>query len=451
MIAKLLFISCMFILCLISIIGGVLGRSSSTNWKLSEHQRAIIRYEGYCMDECDIGYDSETDGYDAIMKHYHKTKKEGTFDDLKYELDGENDLMYASSDLAPLLMKKGDEVYEDLSVSETEGIELITDVYCKYSCLSFDECTEIKRSLVTEYEGEECMNECLDEVFSQHSLKIPDFKDMSPVRQNFEKCLDEFSGPDAFFNYKNRTSIIVKDMLHILQKNGFVVIENFFPTELMAKVNDFMNNWEELGELNNLTYSDFYSVDRTVLNNYENRLEIVLPYIDLFEKILSTIHESILMELISAYGSYQPINLDFPSSIISRPGALEQSIHTDHGYSAGMLKLNVAIHDIPEKSGPTSFCPCTHQHGNIYAPYKNECKIRYHPKLVKAGTVTIYDQSMKHNGMANNGDLKRRYILDLSYNIGNVKNNYTSSYPEVATEHIRKYRESYQNLNLVFD
>ena len=76
--------------------------------------------------------------------------------------------------------------------------------------------------------------------------------------------------------------------------------------------------------------------------------------------------------------------------------------------------------------------------------------MEYHPKLVKAGTVIIYDQSIRHYGMANNGDLKRRYILDLSYNIGNVKNNYTGTYPELASEHIRKYREAYQNLNLVF-
>ena len=59
----------------------------------------------------------------------------------------------------------------------------------------------------------------------------------------------------------------------------------------------------------------------------------------------------------SAYGSHQPINIDFPASIMSRPGAINQDIHSDHGYNAGMLKLNVAIHDIPEESGPTSFCP----------------------------------------------------------------------------------------------
>ena len=64
--------------------------------------------------------------------------------------------------------------------------------------------------------------------------------------------------------------------------------------------------------------------------------------------------------------------------------------------------------------------------------------------------MTIYDQSMRHNGLANKGELKRRYILDLSYNVGNVKNNYTHSYPDIAVKHIKKYRESYKNLNLVF-
>ena len=131
-----------------------------------------------------------------------------------------------------------------------------------------------------------------------------------------------------------------------------------------------------------------------------------------------------------------------------RSGAREQLIHHDYGYVASMMKISVAIHDIHETSGSTSFCPCTHQYGRYFVPYRNTCTTRYHPKLVKAGTITIYDQSLNHGGMANNNeDLKRRYILDLSYNIGNVYNDYESDYPKVAKEHIGRYREKYRNLN----
>ena len=452
MIARLLFITCVLGLHATSaLVVESSDPSSSINWKLSEQHLELIRKEGYCMNLCGIGYDTEADGYDAVMKQYHKTKEEGTIDDLYAELYGGVDLDDANSDVAPLLREKGEEVDEDDSISRIKEMLLVTDVFCKYHELSFDECMEIERAIITELIGLSCVDGCLQELSNCSLLKIPEFKDMPPIKQDFEKCLDEFGGPEEFFDYQNRASITVKDMLRILKKNGFVVIENFFPPELMSKVNEFMNNWDELREWNNLTYSDFYSSDPNQLNEYENRLEVVLPYVDPFETVLSTIHKSILMELMSAYGSNQPINIDFPASILSRPGAVEQSTHSDHGYVAGMLKLNVAIHDIPEISGPTSFCPCTHQRGTIFTTYLNECITRFHPNLVKAGTVTIYDQSMRHNGMANKGDLKRRYILDLSYNIGNVKNNYTSSYPGLATEHIRKYRESYQNLNLAFD
>ena len=105
----------------------------------------------------------------------------------------------------------------------------------------------------------------------------------------------------------------------------------------MLEVNEFMNNWDELGQWNNLTYSDFYSSFEGQLNEYENRLEVVLPYVDPFETVLSTVHKSTLMELMSAYGSHQPINIDFPATIISRPGAKKQETHSEHGHVAGML------------------------------------------------------------------------------------------------------------------
>ena len=96
-----------------------------------------------------------------------------------------------------------------------------------------------------------------------------------------------------------------------------------------------------------------------------------------------------------------------------------------------------------------TFYGSTQQNGQVFKPYVNDCSVRYNPKLLKAGTVTIYDQSLEHCGMANkNRNLKRRYILDLSYKIGNVLNEYGSNYPKLAQEHVRRYREKYGNLNI---
>ena len=426
--------------------------SSSSNWNLSEEERNFIRKEGYCMKICGVGYDSKYDGFDTLMYHYHKTKVDGTFDDLDSEIkDGTNVALDNISEIGPILRKEALE-QESHSASLVKKVFHVVDVYCKYSNINDDECMDLQRSLIAEAQSESCYRKCLGSISRNIDIEdLPEFDDIPPIKQEFERCLDEFNGPHEFFDYQNKSSININDMLKVLKRNGFVVIQNFFSSELMKEVNDVMNTWDETDIWNNFTYSDFYSTDGDQLNMYRNRLEIVLPFVDPFETVLSTIHTSILMELMSAYGSHQPINIDFPASIMSRPGSLDQSIHGDHGYVAGMLKLNVAIHDIPEESGPTSFCPCTHLNGVFHDIYAHDCRIRYHPKLVKAGTVTIYDQSMMHNGMANNGELKRRYILDLSYNIGNVRNNYTNTYPDLASEHIQKYREAYQNLNLVFN
>jgi len=399
------------------------------------------------MKLCGIGFDPDTDGFESYMTEYHKTKASGTFDDLDDELEDTLELDSATSEAAPYIRAKGSVVKSDPSISKIHGIHLITDAFCEYSNYTFEECLEVQRGVVSEKQGSSCLEKCEE----MENVASVTFEDMPPIKQRFEQCLDDFGGPNEFFDYGNKTSIKLQDMLFTLRKNGFVVIKNFFPEELMAEASHFLNTWDEEGIFCDLDYDQFYSTNQDQLNEYENRLEIVLPFVHPFETVLAKIHGSILMELMSAYGNHQPINIDFPASIMSRPGALEQAIHSDHGYEAGMLKLNVAIHDIPEESGPTSFCPCTHQNGIIFIPYQNDCRVRYHPALVKAGAVTIYDQSMRHNGMANNGELKRRYILDLSYNIGNVRNNYTHSYPDLATEHIVKYRESYKNLNLVFN
>ena len=64
----------------------------------------------------------------------------------------------------------------------------------------------------------------------------------------------------------------------------------------------------------------------------------------------------------SAYGDEKNshtnlINLFIAISIMLRYGASEQTIHYGYGYKASIIKINVAIHNILQESGPTSFYP----------------------------------------------------------------------------------------------
>ena len=230
------------------------------------------------------------------MNQYHKTKGEGSFDDLEDEVMDKIDLTDSKSLTALSLREKGQEIKEDLTLSELNGVQQLTDVFCEYYDYSFNECMEVKRGIISQNQANVCIDSCESMLLKNYPTMMPEFEDMAPSKQKFEKCLDDFKGPHEFFDYQNKTSINVKDMLSILRKNGFVVIKNFFPSELMSEVHYVMNNWDESGEWNNLTYSDFYSSNKDQLNEYENRLEIVLPFVDPFETVLATIHGSILME-----------------------------------------------------------------------------------------------------------------------------------------------------------
>jgi hypothetical protein len=98
------------------------------------------------------------------------------------------------------LWKKGQEL-EKYDISDIVKTHLLTDVYCKYSELSFEECMDIKQAIVSETQWGICMDLCLEEI-SNSVLKVPAFEDMPPIKQNFETCLDEFGGPEEIFNTK---------------------------------------------------------------------------------------------------------------------------------------------------------------------------------------------------------------------------------------------------------
>ena len=122
-------------------------------------------------------------------------------------------------------------------------------------------------------------------------------------------------------------------MLQILRKYGFTVIESFFSTTLMDKINNILNTWDETDTWNNFAYSDFYSVDSDQLNMHKNRLEIALPFFDPFTTVLSLIHNSTIMDLMSAYATKEnnhkePINLFMATTIMSRPGMFKSIFYS---------------------------------------------------------------------------------------------------------------------------
>merc|ERR1719296_518422 len=102
---------------------------------------------------------------------------------------------------------------------------------------------EIQRGLMSEIQGYKCFGACKALIRGYPSHTKPIFSEMSPIKQKFETCLDEFQGPNEFFDYQTQNSASMHEMLRVLQKNGFVVIENFFPKELMDRVYDALTTW----------------------------------------------------------------------------------------------------------------------------------------------------------------------------------------------------------------
>ena len=196
------------------------------------------------MKICGVGYDSKYDGYDTLMHHYHKTKVDGTFDDLDSEIkDGTNVKLDSISEIGPLLRNEALK-QESRSVSTVKKIFFVTDFYCKYANIDDDECIDLQHSLIAEAQSGDCFGMCLKNVAKNIDVEdLPDFDDIPPIKQEFETCLDEFNGPHEFFDYNKSTNM--KDMLEVLKRNGFVVIQNFFSEELMKEVNDVMNTWDE--------------------------------------------------------------------------------------------------------------------------------------------------------------------------------------------------------------
>lgn len=411
-------------------------RSSSSNWTLSNYRRRENRQRGYCVKLCGCGYNTEADGYDNYVRHFVNTKATGKFRELTEILDFDS----VPGQLTDML--------EEIDVRESDGsrtretMARLVDLYCQVVGVSFDECNTLYSDAIMMENAEKCFNYCRNTIDDN---LYPKFEDIPPDKQEFERCLDEFRGPGEFFDYNDKESTNVKTLLESFQKYGFVYIKNYFPAELMNEINNALNSWDVTGKFKNLSFSDYYSSLPYQLSAYEFRKEIVLPFEEPFKTFLSIVHNTTIMEVLKAYGKNQPVSLDFPSSIMSYPGATQQKTHGDHGFEASMVKVGVAIHDIEETSGPTSFCPCTHKDGIFHSLYNKPCGIRFHPRFIKAGTAILYDMSVKHRGSENNG-ITRRYLLDLSYSLGHYFNMYYATYPERAQKEVLMYREKFKNL-----
>merc|ERR1712226_25395 len=186
--------------------------------------------------------------------------------------------------------------------------------YCEKVDTSFEACLDFERSYLSKLKLSKCIDYCQNEA---EDLELePKFQDMAPPIQTFEKCLDEF-GPHDIFDYNDKKSIKKDDMVRVFLKKGFVMVKNFFPKKYMQKLTQIMHQWDDYGAWNNLTFADFYCHDENKLNNYENRLEIMIPYVPPFDNVFYDLHNSTLMEVMREYSHHRPIHMEFPSSIMS--------------------------------------------------------------------------------------------------------------------------------------
>ena len=62
---------------------------------------------------------------------------------------------------------------------------------------------DLQRSFITERKSQYCWRNFLVE-FEPFRNKVPtsmsEFNNLSPMKQKLEKCLDNFNGPNGFFN-----------------------------------------------------------------------------------------------------------------------------------------------------------------------------------------------------------------------------------------------------------
>lgn len=339
------------------------------------------------------------------------------------------------------LAKSGEEEVDMASLmSIGRGKHLKTRAYCKSEGFKFDECTlleKVANDARTIYLcGMNCMHDLLDD-----DGFCPSYDMMAISHQDLLACVLDFDQGQVTIDAQH--GIDIQQAASMLQRYGFVAFKNFFSTERMKSVHDILLDWRKVGDWDGRRYTDYMAKDH--LHEPELREEIVVPHTEPFLSILEEIKQSEAWHVMEQYVGLPGLEIEIATSILSDPGAGSQTIHSDFAVPGRMLKGNLALHSMKRGNGPTGFCPCTHSRALFYRPYALspvECPLHFQPETVDAGTFVIYDQALEHHGMMNLGD-DTRYILDISYIVGEIDDEYIQNFSPVAGEAVMEIRSTF--------
>lgn len=384
-----------------------------------------FRLDGYCTALCTRGHSIE--GYDMMLelsKQVDDPMAFVTFLDSFYddeEGDEEHDL-------------------EDIDIARLNHMKFCA--YCNKVGFNFEDCLMLEKLALEAKASFECVFNCMHDLLNNGPGFCPSIDMMAVPHRELLNCILEFDLETVTIDAQNISD--PDKALLILQKYGFVAFKNFFSAGRMEEIHEILLDWRRIGEWDGRKYAEFMAKQH--LHDSALREEVVVPYTDPFLSILKDIEDSLVWQVMDRYVGLPGLQLDIVTSILSDPGAGTQVIHTDIAVPGRMLKGNLALHRMKKENGPTGFCPCSHSRAPFYYIYAFspiECLLHFQPDFVDSGTLVIYDQALKHQGMDNRGT-DTRFILDISYVVGTIDEDYIENFAPIAREEIMKFRNGFQ-------
>jgi Phytanoyl-CoA dioxygenase (PhyH) len=382
-----------------------------------------FRLDGYCTALCTRGH--SIDGYGTMLELFKQVDDPIAFDTFL------------------------DSYYDDEEEKHgLEDIDLVRRNHLKFraSCnkvgFNFEDCIMLEKLALEAKATFHCVFNCMHDLLENDPGFCPSIEMMALPHRELLNCILEFDQETVTIDAQK--SIDPDEALSILQKYGFVAFKNFFSAGRMEEIHEILLDWRRIGEWDTRQYADFMA--KRHLHGSALREEVVVPYTIPFLSILKDIEDSFAWQVMDRYVGLPGLQLEFVTSILSDPGAGTQLLHTDVAVPGRKLKGNLALHRMKKENGPTGFCPCSHSRAPFYYSYAFspiECLLHFQPDFVDSGTFVIYDQALQHQGMDNRGN-DTRFILDISYLVGMVDEDYIENFAPIAREEVMKFRNGFQ-------
>jgi hypothetical protein len=202
----------------------------------------------------------------------------------------------------------------------------------------------------------------------------------------------------------------------VLKDDGVVRINNVLSSSLASSCHDKIQNILEMGgHVNDLDDNDRETSGFGNVFSRENRYDMYLRNEGVFKDALHSLLEkgSILGSLFDILFDGLPGVFHEFSALISDPGSACQPIHPDSTFTetAQLFTCFIALQDITQEMGPTTFLPRTHtkichesQQATDASRYEFLASCEYRQSLLGRGDVAIMDSRTMHYGGANISD-----------------------------------------------